>query len=103
MKIDVVCPKCENATSLIKDYTTKTYSFYGIGQKTIIINFRQKRLKCKNCGHTFMEKNIFNRSSNYKLTKNILIEIVKQRKNAKSIKSIANDLGISETIVFLKF
>lgn len=99
-KMDVVCPKCENPTSLIKDYATKTYSFYGIGQKTIIINFRQKRLKCKNCGHTFMEKNIFNRSSNYKLTKNILIEIVKQLKNTRSIKSIANDLGISETVVF---
>lgn len=99
-KIDISCPHCKNTTSLIKDYTTKTYSFFGLGQKTIIINFRQKRLKCKNCGHTFIEKNIFNQSTNYKLTKNLLIEIIKQLKNTRSIKSIAKDLGISETIVF---
>ena len=99
-KMDVVCPNCKHTTSLIKDYTTKTYSFYGLGQKTIIINFKQKRLKCKNCGHTFVEKNIFNESSNYKLTKNLLIEIIKQLKNTRSIKSIAKDLGVSETIVF---
>ena len=99
-KIGVACPKCKNITSLVKDYTTKTYSFYGVGQKTIIINFKQKRLKCKNCGHTFVEENIFNKTGDYKLTKNLRIEIIKQLQNTRSVKSIANDFGISESIVY---
>ena len=32
-KIDISCPHCKNTTSLIKDYTTKTYSFFGLGQR----------------------------------------------------------------------
>ena len=38
-KIGIVCQKCKNITSLVKDYTTKAYSFYGLGRKTTTTNF----------------------------------------------------------------
>lgn len=99
-KIDVVWTKCKNITSLAKDNTTKAYSFYAVGQKTIIMNFKQKRLKCKNCGHTFVEENIFNKTGNYKLTINLRIKIIKQLQNTRSVKSIGSEFDISESIVF---
>lgn len=96
-QVESFCKSCGCATSRVKDYYLKTYTYYGIGLKTIIINFKQRRYVCPHCGKTFVEKNIFNNSSNYKLTKNLRIEIIKYLREVISCASIARLLKISTT------
>ena len=41
-KMDVVCPNCKHTTSLIKDYTTKTYSFMVLVKKPLLSTLNKK-------------------------------------------------------------
>lgn len=99
-KTDMQCPNCKSVTSKVKDYACKVYKFYGLNSKTIIVNYYQRRYFCSKCGHTFVEPNIFNNSKNYKLTKNLRIQIIQLLRENRSVKSIAQDLGVSDTIIF---
>ncbi len=75
------CPKCKRNVSRIQDYSYKTYTYYGLVTKTIIIVFDQKRFRC-DCGKTVMQHNPFMRRGNkYKLTlsaRKAIIELLKE-------------------------
>ena len=62
-----------------------------------MIHFKQRRYVCPNCGKSFIEKNPFNKSKNYKLTKNLRIEIIKHLKEVITCSAISRLLNISTT------
>lgn len=93
------CPYCANGKVYIKDYYRKIYRFFGLMSKTLCIVFYQRRYKCL-CGKTFMEENLFNKGTDYKLTKNIRIAIIKMLQQGLTCKAISSLLNISETIVY---
>ena len=95
--VEKFCPGCGCSTSKVKDYYSKTYTYYGVGLKTILIHFKQRRYVCPNCGKSFIEKNPFNKSKNYKLTKNLRIEIIKHLKEVITCSAISRLLNISTT------
>lgn len=58
-KKDAVCPACGGIHSQVKDYQLKkiTHSIFNMN-KTVIV-YRCRRLKCVDCGKTFIETNPF--------------------------------------------
>ncbi len=95
--VEHFCPGCGCSTSRIKDYYLKTHTYYGVGLKTIVIHFNQRRYVCANCGKSFVEDNPFNKSKNYKLTKNLKIEIIKHLREVITCSAISRLLNISTT------
>ncbi len=93
------CPKCKRNVSRIQDYSYKTYTYYGLVTKTIIIVFDQKRFRC-DCGKTVMQHNPFmKRSPKYKLTLNAKKAIIELLKENIPSSLIANMVGLSDQTV----
>ena len=63
--------------------------------KKVLIYYRKRRYECKSCGKSFFENNNIVRKY-FRTTTSLLEYVVQQLKSMSSIKSIANNCGVSQ-------
>lgn len=82
------CPYCSSTSTVIKETIIKKINHCVKPEQRITINFHQKKFKCKDCRHVFMENNpIGNNISIYGA-----IEMIKSLKAPrKTFKDVANE------------
>lgn len=82
------CPYCSSTSTVIKETIVKRINHCVKPEQRITINFHQKKFKCKDCRHVFMENNpIGNNISIYGA-----IEMIKSLKEfRKTFKDAANE------------
>jgi len=94
-----VCPDCGAHTDNVHDYRIQKVKDLPIHGKSVILSYRKRRYKCSSCAKSFYEKlhilpkrhRITNRTALYSLI------LLRER---RSIKDIAQTLGVSASSVF---
>ncbi len=88
------CPQCGSSTSKVHDYRTQIVRDVSIcGYKTVL-HLRKRRHVCPNCGKRFDEQiDFLPRYSQF--TNRVNLQIFRQLKECRSIKSIAKDNNMS--------
>lgn len=93
-----ICPHCGAVTSKIHDYRTQVIKDMPLRFKKVLIYYRKRRYECKSCGKSFFENNNIVRKY-FRTTTSLLEYVVQQLKSMSSIKSIANNCGVSQYYV----
>lgn len=90
------CPYCSSINVYNHGYYNRSLMYMNIGDKHSVINFKQRRLICKNCRKTFNEPfSLADKSSRISLK---LQEQIKESfKKKQSFKDISSNFDISST------
>ncbi len=92
------CPSCSSSSVKIHDYRIQNIKDAPIRDKHVIISYKKRRYKCKNCGKQFYEDNNF--VARYKRISIKLITYIKDSLSSMTPASkIANSAGISTNII----
>jgi len=89
-----ICPCCGESTSKVHDYRTQIIKDSPFKFKKVFLNYTKRRYVCKNCGKKFYESNAFVRP-NFRTSNSLLFHVIQELKKMKTIKSIAEDCGVS--------
>lgn len=94
------CPYCGSTSTVIKETIKKKINHCVKPEQKITINFHQKKFKCKDCMHTFMENNpIGNNISIY----GAIQMITSLKSPRKTFKDVANECYTTITNVINYF
>lgn len=98
-KIDYVCPTCGSVHIVIKDYYKRKITHSIFNTNSCIINYNCRRLKCKDCGTTFIEDNPFS-TSKQRISNATVIQVLNDcRRINYTFSSIADNNHISVSSV----
>ena len=94
------CKECGSLSIVIKEYKIKKITHSISTNQPCILNYKARRLKCKDCGKTFLEHNPFCQEDE-KLSLYTVIKILeKLRSHTSTFTSAAKDLNVSiQTVV----
>jgi len=98
-KKEHICPCCNTTTSKIHDYRIQIIKDSPLNSKKIFLHYKKRRYVCKNCGKKFYEDNNFVRPK-FRTTNSLLAYVIDELKKMKTIKSIAEDCGVSSNYIF---
>ncbi|MGI6554271.1 MAG: ISL3 family transposase [Bacillota bacterium] len=88
------CPRCGSVTSKIHDYRVQKIKDIPILNKPLILSYRKRRYKCKNCRKNFYETVSF--VGRYqRMTPRLVEAIIDRLRTNFSMCSIAKDFGVS--------
>ena len=94
------CKECGSLSIVIKEYKIKKITHSISTNQPCILNYKARRLKCKDCGKTFLEHNPFCQEDE-KLSLYTVIKILeKLRSHTSTFTSVSKDLNVSiQTVV----
>lgn len=102
-KKDCTCPVCGSSRSHVKDYQIKkiTHSLFNMNKS--VIHYRCRRLKCIDCGKTFVESNPFTQQKQRISNATILVVLNDCKRLNYTFTSIAEKNHISASSVVCIF
>ena len=89
------CPICGSTNIKIKDYKRKSYLFLSHTGIKINVLYEHRRYICDDCRKSFMEKNPFIRTTNYKISPHKILEVVNYLKDGLPVTLISKYSFIS--------
>lgn len=99
------CPHCGQPSSRIHDYRQQSVKHTVMRDKVVILNVRKKRFTCPSCNKHHYETLSF--VQRYQRTTSVFVRsIIKRLSEVRSVKSIAEEFGISSptvTRIFSRF
>ena len=95
-----LCPVCGHKTSRIHDYRLQRIQHTPIGLRKVFLFLRKKRFVCPHCQKRFYESLDF-LAPYSRRTKDLHFFIQDQLKQVRSLSSIAQDLGLSLSLIHI--
>lgn len=103
IKKDLPCPVCGSIHSQVKDYQVKKIIHSIFNMNKTVIHYRARRLKCVDCGKTFIEKNPFSQQKQ-RISIATIMQVLKDCKRLNyTFSSIAEKNHISPSSVISIF
>lgn len=98
-KAECPCPVCRSRDSVIKGYRLKKIRHSVLAHVPCIIDYEQRRYRCRNCGRTFNEENPFTHPGEKVSAVTVLMVLQDLRRPNETFTSVAKRYFLSPTTV----